>query len=331
MKHITIQDIANEAGVSKSTVSRTLNNTTAVHPEKRRAILEATDRLGFKPSVVARSLSKGRSMTIGVLTQNIGSPFYDTISQGVIIGLEGTGYSPIFADGQWKREIETEAIRALQGRRVDGLILIGGDVPSDQLEKLYDETPTILVGRELKGSQQNCIFTDNLDGGYRATKHLIDSGHRSIAIICGIKNQPDAMDRLKGYEKALREAGIEQNENLVLDGDFTAESGVRAMETLIARNQEFSAVFASNDMTAFGARLALYRRNIRVPEDVSIVGFDDQAEAAFMAPPLTTVRQPAREMGIQASRSLLALIDGEPFQSKSWTAELRIRESTGRF
>ena len=126
MKSITIQDIADVARVSKSTVSRVLNGSAGVHPDKKRLVLEATERLGFQPNVVARSLANGRSMTIGVITQNIGSPFYDSISQGVIAGLLDSSYSPIFMDGQWDRVAEIDAIRALIGRRVDGLLLIGG-------------------------------------------------------------------------------------------------------------------------------------------------------------------------------------------------------------
>lgn len=330
MKNVTIQDIANEAKVSKATVSRVLNNTSPVSPDKRRAILEATERLGFEPNVVARSLAKGRSMTIGVLTQNIGSPFYDSISQGVIAGLGGTGYSPIFVDGQWQRGIEVEAIRALLGRRVDGLVLIGGGIPSDELEELCRPLPTIVVARKLPPAQHHCIYTDNLDGGYRATRCLLENGHREIAFIRGILHHPDAIDRFEGYKKALEEAGVTLDPQLVLDGDFTAESGVRAVEELFARKQSFSAVFAANDTTAFGARLALYRRGVRVPEDVSIIGFDDQAEAAFMAPPLATIRQPGREMGVRASRALLDLIDGKPFGSESLDGELQLRESVGR-
>lgn len=328
MKHVTIQDIANEAQVSKSTVSRVLNNTSPVHPDKRRAILAATDRLGFEPNVVARSLSKGRSMTIGVLTQNFGSPFYDAISQGVVTGLGGTGYSPIFIDGQWKREFEVQGIRALLGRRVDGLVLIGGTVPVDELNELCIDHLTVIVGRQLP--EAHCIHTDNVDGGYQATKLLIEHGHREIAIIRGIAHHPDAVDRFLGYKKALAEAGIALNDALVLDGDFTAESGVQAIESLVSSKQPFTAVFATNDTMAFGARLALYRRDLQVPEDVSIVGFDDQAESAFMAPPLTTIRQPARRMGALASSTLLKLIDGESFQSQSFQGEVQLRESVSQ-
>ena len=325
MKNVTIQDIAKEAQVSKSTVSRVLNNTSPVHPDKRRAILEVTRRLGFQPNVVARSLSKGRSMTIGALTQNIGSPFYDAISQGVITGLSDTGYSPFFVDGRWQAEIEVDAIKALLDRRVDGLILIGGTLPIDELRALCGDLPTIIVGRQLPNA--HCIYTDNIDGGYRATKVLIENGHREIAFIRGIVHHPDVIDRFEGYKKALDEADIELNEALVLDGDFTAESGVQAVETLESRKKSFTAVFATNDTMAFGARLALYRRNLRVPEDISLVGFDDQAEAAFMAPPLTTIRQPARRMGNLASSALLGLIHSDPFESQSFQGELKTRES----
>lgn len=330
MKSVTISDIAREAGVSKSTVSRVLNGTTAVNAEKRRAVLDATGRLGFKPNVLAQSLAKGRSMTIGVLTQNIGSPFYDAIAQGLIAELSGTGYSPIFADGQWKEEKETEAIRALLGRRVDGLVLIGGDVPGAELEELCGRVATVSVARKLSAGKWPCVLTDNVEGGYRATKYLIDHGHREIAILCGIEKHPDATDRYDGYRKALAEAGIELDSGLVLEGDFTADAGVAGIEKLLDDGRRFTAVFAANDMMAFGARLALYRRGVRVPEDVSLVGFDDQLEAAYMAPPLTTVRQPARRMGAEAVRALMALIEGGEYEPASLSGELKERESVGR-
>jgi len=330
VREVTIQDVANAAKVSKATVSRVLNGTTAVHPNKRRAVLEAAERVGFEPNVFARSLASGRSMTIGVLTQLIGSPFYDAISQGVIAGLGGSGYSPIFVDGQWQHSSEVAAIRALLGRRVDGLVLIGGDVPGDELAALCGGLPTVVVARELPADEHHCVFVDNVEGGYRAAKHLIEHGHREIAMIRGVEHHPDAIDRFSGYEIALREAGIEPDPELMLKGDFTAESGVRGIDALLDSDKRFTAVFAANDMTAFGARLALHRRGLRVPEDVSIVGFDDQAEAAFMAPPLTTIRQPAREMGNQASRTLLALIGGEPFEPQPLDTELRVRESVAR-
>jgi len=331
MKDVTIQDIANYANVSKSTVSRVLNNTSSVHEDKRQAVLEATEKLGFKPNIFARSLASGRSMTIGVLTQIIGSPFYDAIAQGVVAGVEGTGYSPIFVDGRWQLNNEIEAIRALQGRRVDGLVLVGGNIPGDELAELCDKLPTVVVARELPPEQFHCIFMDNVEGGYRATKHLIEHGHQAIATILGIAEHPDSLDRHEGYKKALKEANIAYNPELVLFGDFSAESGVAAINTLIDKKADFTAVFAENDMMAIGARLALHRHGRSVPDDVSIVGFDDQNEAEFLTPPLTTVRQPGSEMGALAGKAILSLINGKPFESQRLQGELQARESVAKF
>jgi LacI family transcriptional regulator len=269
-------------------------------------------------------------MTIGVLTQLIGSPFFDTIAQGVIAGLNGTGYSPIFVDGQWKKDEELSGIQALLGRRVDGLILIGGGLPGDEIARRCADLPTVIVARQLPSDQHNCIFMDNVAGGALATRHLIQNGHRRIAIIRGLEDHADSTDRFSGYEQAMQEAQLPVEQSLILDGDFSAESGERCTEELLTRQATFSAIFATNDMMAFGARLALSRRGIRVPEDVSLVGFDDQMESAFTTPPLTTIRQPAREMGEQASQAVLGMINDEPFSSNPVEGELIVRESVSR-
>ncbi len=327
---ITIQDIAERAKVSKSTVSRVINNASLVHEDKRQAVLEAMQTLGFQPNVFAQGLASGQSMTIGIVTQNIGSPFYDTVAQGVITGLASTGYSPIFVDGQWQQSTEMAVINTLLGRKVDGLVLIGGKVPLHQLNELREQTPTIVVARELAGWENQCIFIDNVEAGYQATRHLIERGHRDIALIRGIKDHADAIHRFEGYCKALEEAGIEFDSDLVYQGDFSAQSGVLAVNSLLARSTHFSAIFAANDMVAFGARLALHRHGIRVPEDVSLIGFDDQAEAAFMTPPLTTMRQPAFEMGTAAAKALINLIKDKPLEIPNLPAKLQVRESVAR-
>ncbi|MCH1439637.1 MAG: substrate-binding domain-containing protein [Rubripirellula sp.] len=326
----TIQDIANHARVSKSTVSRVLNNSTAVNQDKRTAVLEAMQTLGFEPNLAARSLAGGRSMTLGVLTQNIGSPFYDALAQGVIRGLAGSGYSPLFVDGQWQQSTETESIRTLIGRRVDGLILIGGDVPVNQLNELRERLPTIVVARDLVGWENQCIHVDNVQAGYTATKHLISYGHERIALLRGIKEHPDATQRFEGYVKALKESGIEFDSDLIYQGDFSGQSGVMAVNALISKGVHFTAIFAANDMVAFGARLALSRHGLRVPEDISLIGFDDQAEAAFATPPLTTMKQPAVEMGETAAQSLVKLIHNEEYELACSPVELQIRESVAR-
>ena len=201
--------------------------------------------------------------------------------------------------------------------------------PKD-LSDLCGPLPAVAVAREFPEKTHHCVYMDNVEGGYRATKHLIEHGHRKIAIITGIARHPDAIKRLEGYEKALVEAGIKPDPELIIEGDFLADSGRAAVESLLKNKKEFTAIFAGNDMMAFGARLALYREDLRVPEDVSIVGFDDQAESAFMAPPLTTIRQPGHEMGARASKAILSLIAGEPFESHRMDGELQIRESVAK-
>lgn len=323
----TIQDIADAADVSKATVSRVLNGTAGVRPEKKTKVNAAIERLGFRPNTVARSLAYGRSLTIGVVTQNIGSPFYDAISQGVIAGLNETAFSPIFVDGQWNRANEIEATRALVGRRVDGLLLIGGELNGKDIREIAGSLPTLLVGRRSDSKQFPSISIDNFRGARMATRYLIEKGHRQIAFLTGLPGQEDSAQRLAGYERALRDAKLPVDPDLILPGDFSAETAEKLITTLCGSNKSFTAIFAANDISAFGARLALYRRSIQVPRDVSLIGFDNQMESAFVTPPLTTVNQPGREMGIRASQTLRRMIQGESAEPEVLEPQLIIRES----
>lgn len=325
---VTISDIARKAEVSASTVSRVLSGTTNVSEGKRIAVLNAVADLNYQPNVFARGLASGQSMTIGVLTQNFGSPFYDAIIQGVIQGLNRTEYFPIFADGQWQREIEFEAIQAMLRRQIDGLIVLGGFLGVAEIEQLIGNIPLVVVASRVAGSEEFCVFVDNIEAAYLATRHLIELGHRRIAHICGRLDHPDARDRRQGYMNALEEAGIAPDQDLIIEGTFRRQSGVLAIEMLLSRRNSFSAIFAANDQMAYGARLGLYRRGIRVPEDVSLVGFDDEPAAAFMIPPLTTVRQPAVELGLEATRIILARLKGETTSPARLKGELIVREST---
>ncbi len=327
---ITIQHIALKAGVSKSTVSRVLNESAPVTRAKRRAVLAAMAELNYQPNIFARGLAGGQSMTVGVLTQNFGSPFYDAIMQGVNRGFAGSGYSPIFADGQWQAAVEDRAIQTLLGRQIDALILVGGHSTPEMLCRLGQQLPMILVGRHVAELADQCVRIDNYQAAYDATRYLIEAGHIHIAHITGIMDQPDSVARRAGYVQALREAGLEVNPELIFEGNFRRQAGVLAIEALLMRRLAFSAVFAANDQMAFGARLALYRRGIRVPEDISLVGFDDQPDSAYITPPLTTVRQPAVEMGEAAARALLRAFKGEPYAIPQLTTQLIIRESVAR-
>ena len=328
---VTIEDIAKRANVSKSTVSRVLNGSAVVNHQKQAAVHQAVIDLNYTPNMFAQGLASGKSMTLGILTQNIGSPFYDSVAQGVIEGLAGSGYSPTVIDRRWEQTRDAASIETLISRKVDGILIVGGDMSASELQSYKKQLPIIVAAREVEGFEGQCVSVDNKKIGYLATKHLLEQRHTRIAFIHGIEGHPDAQNRFAGHLEALEEAGISRSDELVYQGDFSGHAGLMAVNYLLDHGIGFSAIVAANDMVAFGARLALYRRSIGVPDDVSIIGCDDQAEAAFMTPPLTTMRQPSYEMGVVASRALLSLISNEDYEWSELAPELQIRESVKRF
>ena len=331
---VTILEIAEKANVSPATVSRVLRGTTRVAQGKREAVLEAVDELDYRPNVFAQSLASGQSMTLGVLTQNFGSPFYDGILQGILDGLDNSDYSPIFADGRWQTAVEEKALQMLLDRRVDGLIFVGGQLSEERLAALEGKTPFIVVARELPTLPNNCLYVNNFAAAYEATRYLINQGHRQIAHITAPMHYQNAVNdvrqRYDGYVQALQDEGIEPDPQLLVEGNLLQQSGVLAIETLLMRGRPFSAIFAANDQMAFGARLGLYRRGIRVPDDVSLVGFDDEPSSAYFIPPLTTARQPAVALGQTAAQAILDMINKKSVELPVFTAELIIRESVSR-
>ncbi|KAA3655056.1 MAG: LacI family transcriptional regulator [Chloroflexi bacterium] len=333
-KNITIEDIARHANVSISTVSRVLRNSSGVKSQKREAVLHAVEVLEYQPNIFAQSLASGQSMTIGVITQNFGSPFYDGILLGILQGLEKSDYSPIFADGRWDLRVEQHVLQTLINRRVDGLIFVGGQLSGTFLQDLANTTPLIVVAREIPIIEDNCIYVDNFKAGYEVTRFLLDQGHRNIAhITAKMHYQEDVSDiyqRFEGYKQAIVDAGLEPDPQLVVEGDLMQRSGVLAVEMLLSQKRPFSAIFCANDQMAFGARLALYRRGLRVPDEVSLVGFDDETTAAYMVPPLTTVSQPAVDMGRAAASSILNLINDNPISTQVFESKLILRESVLR-
>jgi LacI family transcriptional regulator len=322
--------VAKAAGVSPSTVSRILNGTALVSDDKRQAVDEAIRTLGFRPNPVARGLAGGRTLSIGVLTQTINSPFYGEALRGIEDRCERAGYIPIFVSGHWQEAEERKALDALMSRRVDGLIVLAGLLPNEALLAYASHVPLVVVGRELSGPRVHSVCFENFNGGALATQHLIDSGHRRIAFIAGDRLHEDARDREAGYRAALERAGIAYDPALVIAGDFTETGGLLAVNRLLESGVTFSAIFAANDQTALGAVLGLYRRNVRVPDDVSLVGFDDLAVARFAVPPLTTVRQPVYEMGECAATVVLDLLKGQVPQVTLSGPELVARESVRR-
>lgn len=327
---VTIADIATKADVSISTVSRVLNDTAPVAAETRQAVLDAMQALNYQPNMFARGLASGQSMTVGVLTQHIHSPLYASLIRGILEGIDHSPYTPLFVDGYWQQEREERLVETLLRRHVDGLIVLGGSLPAETLRETARQVPLIVFGHQVPGLEDRCLQLDDYEGAYRATEHLIALGHRRIAHVTGNLEHDDAVARREGYLQALRDNRIEPIRELVAEGEYTEQSGLIAMEMLFGRGRTFSAVFAANDESAYGVRLALYRRGIRVPQDISLVGFDDIPSSAYTTPPLTTVRQPAAEIGLAAAEAILKLMQDKPFDLPQIPMELIIRESTSR-
>lgn len=327
---VTLEMVAERAGVSPSTVSRILNGTAVVSQDKRDTVDRAIADLGFVPNPIARGLAGGRTLSIGVVTQAIDSPFYGVALRGIEDELDRAGYNALFVSGHWNAAEEARCIDVLRSRRVDGIIVLTGRLSDQVLRGCAKSVPVVVTGRSLKASGLFSLNFDNAAGARMATDHLIMLGHRRIACITGDPAHPDAVERLQGYRDALQGAGITYEASLVAQGQFTEESGRVAMEHLLDSRQRFTGVFACNDQMAFGAALALHRRGLRVPDDLSLVGFDDLAAAIYAIPPLSTVHQPGYELGRIAAQAMLQLLSGARPEVTVPAPRLVARESTRR-
>jgi LacI family transcriptional regulator len=327
---VTLEMVAQAAGVSPSTVSRILNGTAVVNELKKQAVDDAIARLGFVPNPMARGLAGGRTLSIGVVTQAIDSPFYGAALRGIEDELDPAGYSPLYVSGHWNAASEARCIEVLRSRRVDGIVVLTGRLTDQALKACAKNLPVVVTGRGLKAPGLFSLNFDNCEGGRLATQHLIDLGHRRIAFIAGDPDHPDASERLRGYRMALEAAGITFDPALVVPGEYHEVSGLLAVDRLIEARQGFTAIFAANDQMAFGAALGLTRRSLRVPDDVSLVGFDDLPTSMYAIPPLSTVHQPAYELGRLAAQAMLQLLAGAKPTVEVPLPRLIARESSRR-
>jgi LacI family transcriptional regulator len=327
---VTIGKVARAAGVSASTVSRVLNGTAVVSEIKKQAIDEAIAKLGFVPNPIARGLAGGRTFSIGVVTQALDSPFYGAAMRGIEDTLLPAGYNALFVSGHWNAATEARCIEVLQSRRVDGIVVLTGRLTDQALKAYAKVQPLVVTGRTLKAPGLFTLNFDNFEGGRLATQHLIRLGHRRIAFIAGDSDHPDATERLRGYRAALDAAGIAFDNALVVPGEYHELSGLLAVDRLLETNQRFTAIFATNDQMAVGAALGLQRRSLRVPEDISIVGFDDLPTSQYAIPPLTSVHQPAYELGRLAASAMMQLLANAKPSVEVPLPRLVARESSRR-
>lgn len=328
--NVTLDMVAAACGVSPSTVSRVLSGSARVTPEKEARVREAVAELGFVPNTIARALADGRSFNIGLVAQNFESPFYAQLLRGIDEVLTAADYGLFVSSGHWDRHEEERCIHTLRARRVDGIIVLTGLLEDSFLAGLARELPVVVTGRQLQAPGLHALKTDDAEGARMATRHLLELGHTRIAFIGGDTRHADAHERAFGYRAALAEAGLGADPALAAEGDYLEEGGARAMESLLARGAHFSAVFAANDQMAAGAASVLHSHGARVPDDVSIVGFDDLQTTAHASPPRTTVNPHVAELGRRAAHAMLELLAHRHPADRAPAPELVVRQSTRR-
>jgi len=326
----TLHEVARAAGVSPATVSRFVNGTAKVSEDKRASIEQAIRTLHYKPNRVAQNLKAGSSKTIGVLTQSFVSVYFNETMTGIEDVMKPAGYALLIMSGHWRADQEAERVEVLIGRRVDGVAILTGNLADRQIVDFSQRVPIVAFGRQLGGPQLRGFCLDHYRAACEAVAFLIEQGHRRIAFIAGPPEHADAQARLAGYRDTLARYGLTRDPALEVQGDFLESGGLLAVNHLLASGKSFTALFTANDLTAFGARLALYRRGIRVPDDVSIVGFDDVPGSLYTTPPLTTVRQPLYEVGCCIGRMLTGLIEQTPAEVQVPPMNLVVRESVRR-
>jgi LacI family transcriptional regulator len=310
-KRVTIKQVAKEAGVSTQTVSRVINNRPDVAPETRRRVLQVIDRLGYRPSNIARSLIQGRSYTLGVVGYGLEYFGPSRTLSGIERQANELGYSLLLSLIRQPEKNDVEQILLeLLSRYVDGIVWavpeIGNNRDWTQQEIPQLSVPIVFLSTQPRPNQ-SVVAVDNRSGGRMATQHLLDQGYQNIGLITGPLDWWEACQRQLGWQDALQEVTTE--DNLVVEGEWTAESGERGLRQLLEQRPDIDAVFVCNDQMALGALQTARQMGVRVPEDLALVGFDDIPESAYFYPPLSTVRQDMVELGRRAVRELGRMIE----------------------
>ncbi|WP_029041598.1 LacI family DNA-binding transcriptional regulator [Cucumibacter marinus] len=327
-----IRDIAERAGVSTATVSRALSDSSLVAKATRDMIKKTAEALDYRPNVTARNLRIQRSMSVLLVVRDMSNPFYLEVFKGVEATARAAGYSVLMGNTENDAERERDYFNMLQDGHADGMILMTGKLPADNepWEAGSPHPPIVVALEMIEGAGLPHVQIDNVSASRRATEHLIELGHTRIAHIAGPIPEQMSVRRRKGYREAMKAAGLAIPKGFEVKGDFSLASGRAACKTLFSGAETPTAIFCANDEMAFGAINELRQMGRSVPEDVSVVGFDDIMFAEAFYPPLTTVSQPRAEIGARAMAELLTVMNGEamPPRTIEVPATLTIRGST---
>ncbi|AZO49900.1 MAG: LacI family DNA-binding transcriptional regulator [Mesorhizobium sp.] len=307
----TIADVARYAGVSVATVSHVMNRTRHVEPETAERVRAAIAALRYSPNSLARSLRRGETKTIGLLLPDNSNPFFASVARQIEDAGFVAGYTVILCNSDGSAEKEERYLSVLMAKQIDGLIFAGSSDHARVFSRLLPDVPAVLLDREIHSVNVDSVLVDHDHGGYLAGRHLVGLGHKRIGVIGGPRDSSSSPARLRGFTRALGEAGVDLPASAVVDSDYHFAGGRLAMERLLTQAPDITAVFACNDLMAMGAITALRSRGLRVPDDMSLVGFDDIPYAVTTWPPLTTIAQPVEKIGTRAVSLLLERL-GEP-------------------
>ena len=326
---VTLRDVARHAGVSHQTVSRVINENDHVNPETRDRVMQAIAELGYRPNAIARSMAQGRSYKLACLSPNLTDFTFAAIIEGAEREARQHGYFLLPSSVQDVSTFEALAEELVSSHRVEGLMVIYPYM-DERYCHLPENSPVVFVGAHPRSQQVNSVSLDSEYAARLATQHLVDLGHKKIAMVTGPMNEDSVHERLSGFKTVMVQNGTPPDPDLIHEGDWAASSGVDAVQDFLDTGKKFTAIFAQNDRMAIGVLSALRHKGIRVPEDVSVVGFDDMPLASYFDPPLTTIRQDFTAIGEQAVHVLMNKIEkpGTPLENRVLSAELIVRGST---
>jgi len=308
---ITLKDLASECHVSTSTASRSIAGSYGISEKTRARVLAAANRLGYRPNGIARGLATGRSHCLGLILSDIRNPFMTELARGAEDAAYAAGYDLVLCNSDLDPEKQMRYVRSLLEKRVGGIVMnsvrtLGRE---QQEEIIRHGIPIVLLSRQRQGLPFSSVSADNFGGGLLAGKYLVSLGHRVIAHLTGPRRHDNLKERLRGFLKAI-EFSKEEVTPVIIYGDHSSSGGYGMAKTVLGKHRDVTAIFAANDSIAFGVMRAIHEQHLRIPQDISLIGFDNVEMAGLTKPPLTTIHQPKYEMGKAAVEILLKLAGG---------------------
>ncbi|MBK7319518.1 LacI family DNA-binding transcriptional regulator [Candidatus Villigracilis affinis] len=327
--HPTLRDVARLAGVSHQTVSRVINGSEDVLPETRAIVEAAIEQLGYRPNAIARSMARGQTHTLACISPNLTDYTFASVIEGAEVEARQHDYFMLSSSATDPKAFQALVDELVGHRRVDGLIVIN-PYSDDRFLHIPENFPVVFVGARSHEKEICSVSLDDEKVAYEATRHLISLGHTNIALVTGPMEEDCSQDRAEGYRRALQEAGIAYDESKVLEGDWSASSGQRALLSFVESGNVPTAVFAQNDRMALGVLRAARDVNLKVPSQLAVIGVDDMPLSSYFDPPLTTMQQDMPLIGQEATRMLLEIIQKKTpaVRELKLSAQLVIRQST---